>query len=229
MAQPGKVRPKAPAGAARAQAAGPKVSTTTSGERLTAAERRAQRAAEAQQFRHNRQRRNIIIGAIGALLLLAVAGYLLRNQYINQGIGIAVPDEGRGHVNAGTTLTFKHSPPSSGTHYPTVQPAGVYREEVPEGNWVHSLEHGYVVILVKCTTDCSTIYSQLDELYKTLPKSKYGTVKLVVTPYSKPYTNGDSPLMLVAWDHEQPLATVDRDLITRFYTKFVDKGPEDVP
>lgn len=216
MAQTGKVRP-------------PATETTASGERITATERRAQRAAEAQQFRRNRQRRNIIIAAIGAVVLLAVAAYFLREQYINQDIGVAVPDEGRGHVNEGTALTFKHYPPSSGVHYPTPKEAGVYRQEVPEGNWVHSLEHGYIVILVKCTTDCDTIFNQLDTIYKTLPKSKYGTVKLVVTPYSKPYTDGDSPLMLLAWDHEQRLNTVDRDTITRFYNKFVDKGPEDVP
>ena len=257
MAQPGKVRPKTraggaktPANAARVQpteptqtpppaaplapkplapVAGVKSDNDALNQKITAAERRAQRAAEAQQFQRSRQRRNILIGIIGAVVLLLVAGYFLREQYINQDIGVAVPDEGRGHIAAGTELTFKHYPPSSGTHYPTAQPAGVYRTEVPEGNWVHSLEHGYVAILVKCSTDCNAIYSQMDNLYKSLPNSKYGTVKLVVTPYSKPYTDGDSPLMLMAWDHEQRLDTVNKDTITRFYNKFVDHGPEDIP
>jgi len=256
MAQPGKVR-KTRAGEAKAPATGARVQPTeparttapvapsasqplapvvgvkstdaTRNQSITAAERRAQRAAEAQQFQRQRQRRNILIGIIGVVALLLVAGYSLREQYINQDIGVAVPDEGRGHIAASTQLTFNHYPPSSGTHYPTAQPAGVNRQEAPEGNWVHSLEHGYVTILVKCTTDCNTIFSQLDEIYKNLPSSKYGTVKLVVTPYSKPYTDGDSPLMLMAWDHEQRLSTVDRDTITRFYSKFVDHGPEDIP
>jgi hypothetical protein len=257
MAQPEKVRPKTRAGEAKTPSIGaqieppeptaeippgaavaPKPLAPVTGvqgthaalnQKITAAERRAQRATEAQQLQRNRQRRNILIGIVGAIVLLLVAGYFLREQYLNQNIGVAVPDEGRGHIAAGTELTFKHYPPSSGTHYPTPQQAGVNRQEVPEGNWVHSLEHGYVAILVKCTTDCNTVFSQLDDIYKTLPNSKYGTVKLVVTPYSKPYTDGDSPLMLMAWDHEQRLDTVNRDTITRFYSKFVDHGPEDVP
>ncbi len=253
MVPPDKVRPKTRAGGTKTPARGasvqplettvPSASSTPKplaplatvkgaddalNQKITAAERRAQRAAEAQQAQRGRQRRNILLGILGAVVLLLVSGYFLREQYLNQEIGVAVPDEGRGHIAAGTALTFKHSPPSSGTHYPSAQPAGVYRQEVPEGSWVHSLEHGYVAILVKCTTDCNAVFSQLDEIYKNLPNSKYGSVKLVVTPYSKPYTDGDSPLMLMAWDHEQRLATVDRDTITRFYSKFVDKGPEDV-
>lgn len=254
MAQPGKARPKARAGGAKTPATGARVQPTEPAQttapvapkplapvvggqgtnaalnpKITAAERRAQRAAEARQSQRKRQRRNILLGILGAAVLLAVVGYFLREQYINQAIGVAVPDEGRGHTAAGAALTFKHAPPSSGTHSPTPQPPGVYRQEVPEGNWVHNLEHGYVVILVKCTTDCDTVYNQLDELYKSLPNSKYGKVKLVVTPYSKPYTEGDSPLMLLAWGNEQPLDTVNRDTITRFYNKFVDRGPEDAP
>jgi hypothetical protein len=257
MAQPGKARPGArttgaqtPTTGARVQPLGadePTVSAATStpkplaplsgakggddvlNQRITVAERRAQRAAEAQQARRGRQRRNILLGVIGAVVLLLAAGYFLREQYLTQQTGVAVPDEGSGHIAAGTELTFAHYPPSSGTHYPSAQPAGVYRQEVPEGSWVHSLEHGYVAILVRCTTDCNAIYDRLDQVYKNLPNSKYGSVKLVVTPYSKPYTDGDSPLMLMAWGHEQRLNTVDRDTITRFYKKFVDKGPEDIP
>jgi len=257
MAQTGKARPRMRAGGAKRPATGARVQPTAPSEtttptessapkplvpvagvqganaaldqKITAAERRAQRATEAQQFQRNRQRRNILLGILGAVVLLLVAGYFLREQYINQDIGVAVPDEGRGHIADGTVLTFKHYPPSSGTHYPSAQPAGVYRQEVPEGGWVHSLEHGYIAVLVQCTTDCATVYGQLDTLYKSLPNGKYGTVKLVVTPYSKPYTDGDSPLMLMAWDHEQRLDTVNRDTITRFYNKFVDKGPEDIP
>ena len=51
----------------------------------------------------------------------------------------------------------------------------------------------------------------------------------MVTPYSHAYTDGEVKITLVAWDHEQRLETVDRDMITRFYKKFVDKGPELVP
>lgn len=202
---------------------------TATTQKLTAAERRAQRAAEAKAMQQRKQRRNLLIGAAGALVLLLIAGYFIREAAINQNIGTPVASEGDGHVNAGEPLTFNHTPPSSGKHYPTSQPAGIYRQEVPEGLWVHSLEHGYIVVAVKCTTDCDAVYSQLDAIYKDLPDSQFGNVKFVVTPYSKPHTDGDAPITLLAWNHEQKLDRVDRDTITRFYKKFVDKGPELVP
>jgi len=232
MAQPGNVRPTTARGwpeNERDRRAHPASGTGRTNRISRPAERRAQRVAEVRQVRRGRQRRQILLGLIGAILLLAIAGYFLREQYLVQNISVAVPEEGRGHIAADTALTFKHYPPSSGTHYPSAQRAGVYRQEVPEGYWVHSLEHGYIVVLVRCTTNCDEIYNQLDAIYKGLPSSKSGNVKFVVTPYSKPYSDGDSPLMLMTWDHEQRLDRVDRDTITQFYNKFVDKGPEDIP
>ncbi len=203
--------------------------TAAMNEKITAAERRLQRAAEAKVRQQKKQRRNLLIGAAGALLLLLVAGYFVREALANQNIGTPITSEGQGHVNVGETLTFNHIPPSSGKHYPTAQPPGIYRQEVQEGFWLHSLEHGYVVAAVKCTTDCDAIFNQLEEINKGLPNSQFGNVKFIATPYSKPYTDGDAKITLLAWNNEQKLDSVDKDTITRFYKKFVDKGPELVP
>ena len=203
--------------------------TATTNEKITAAERRAQRAAEAKAMQQQKQRRNLMIGAAGALILLLVAGYFVREALANQNIGTQITNEGQGHVNVGETLTFNHIPPSSGKHYPTAQPPGIYRQEVQDGFWVHSLEHGYVVATVKCTTDCDAVFNQLEEVNKGLPNSQFGNIKFIATPYSKPYTDGDAKITLLAWRYEQKLDSVDKDAITRFYKKFVDKGPELVP
>ena len=127
------------------------------------------------------------------------------------------------------TLTYQRYPPSSGKHYGSPQPAGVYRQEVSEGNWLHSLEHGYVVAVVKCQNGCPDTFNQLDAIYKDLPDSQFGNVKFVVTSSGKPYTDGDALITLLAWNNELRLDAVDKDKITRFYKKFVDKGPELVP
>ncbi len=203
--------------------------TAAAAQKVTAAERRVQRAAEAKAAQQRRQRRNLLLGALGAVVLLVAIGFFAREQYINQSVGTPVADEGRGHVNPGEVLTFKHTPPSSGTHYTSAQPAGIYRQEVQEGLWVHSLEHGYIVVLVKCADACPEVYTQLDEISKRLPDSQFGNKKFVVTSYSKPFTDGDAKITLLAWSHEQKLDTVDEAMITRFYKKFVDKGPELVP
>ena len=78
--------------------------------KMTAAERRAQRAAEAKAAQRKKQQRNLLIVAVGAVILLLVAGYFIREQMINQDIGTVIPDEGQGHVATGTPLTFKLSP-----------------------------------------------------------------------------------------------------------------------
>jgi hypothetical protein len=214
----------------------PKSQPTESAQKQSAIERRAQRAAEAKQQQQRRQMRYLLIGLAVASVLAVVAFFFIREQLALQSIGVAVADEGAGHVNDGTPLTFQHYPPSSGKHYGTSQPAGIYaQQEVNEGFWVHSLEHGYIVALVNCTTDCGPLFEQLEDIYDNeLKESRWGNVKFVATRYSKPFTNGPAPpVMLVAWNHEMAVpitdGKLDRQAIERFYNKFVDKGPENVP
>lgn len=210
----------------------PKPAPTAPAARQTAAERRAQRAAEAQQARRQRQRRNLLIGLVVAAALAVAAFFYLREQMAVQALGTPIPDEGRGHVNESEPLTFKHIPPSSGTHYPTAQPPGIYRtQEISEGNWLHSLEHGNVVALVNCTTDCNAVFDQLQGIFeRDLPQGRFGGVKFLAVRYNKPFTDGNtSPVTLVAWGNELQLQGVDKETIVRFYRKFVDKGPELVP
>ena len=143
---------------------------------------------------------------------------------------VAVPDMGAKHVSEGQPLVLPHSPPSSGNHYPSALPGGIYRQEANPGNWIHSLEHGYVVALVKCSTDCSAIFNQLQTLYNVgLPKGQFGNVKFIATTYSQPYTNGEAKIALAAWDYELLLPTYDEARIVSFYQRFADQGPEAVP
>jgi hypothetical protein len=137
---------------------------------------------------------------------------------------------GASHVNDGQPIVPPHHPPSSGTHYPSAQPAGIYRQEIHFGYWVHSLEHGYVVALVRCDADCAAIFDQLQRLYDTrLPESSFGNVKFIATTYSAPFTSGEARIALVAWGYELLLPGFDADRILGFYERFVDQGPELVP
>jgi hypothetical protein len=233
-------QPSQPAQAAKAAPStpppAPKSQPTESAQKVGVTERRAQRAAEAKQQQQRRQMRFLLIGLVAAAVVAVIAFLYVREQVALQGVGVAVPDEGGGHVNAGTPLTFLHYPPSSGKHFDSAQPPGIYAsQEVNEGYWVHSLEHGYVVALVRCDTDCDAIFKQLQDLYdNNLKKSAFGNVKFVATKYSHPFSNGHTPpVTLVAWGHEMELALkdgqIDKQAIERFYNKFVDKGPEQVP
>lgn len=55
------------------------------------------------------------------------------------------------HVAACEPLTFVSNPPSSGDHYGQWAAFRTYTNPVPRGFWVHSMEHGAVVIAYSCT------------------------------------------------------------------------------
>lgn len=186
--------------------------------------------AEQQQ----RRRRTLMIGAAGlAVALLAIGIFtvvsIMRVRDTNaadkasQQVGIAVPDEGRTHVAEGSTINYNSYPPASGNHYPSPTNAGFYPNPVPEGTFVHNLEHGYIVILYKPSLDAAS-QQQLRQAVQDFPKSKFGTIKLVVAPYDKM----DTPITALAWDWKQPLDAFNRDQLVQFYRAHIDRGPEDL-
>jgi len=139
--------------------------------------------------------------------------------------GRRMPDEGQQHVPEGTPVTYGHSPPTSGPHWPRWARWDVYAREVPPEIWVHNLEHGGIVILYRCDTPCPDLIQQLGEVYRTFPKSKHGHVKLLITPYRNLRTR----LAILAWTWLDELDEFDRERLVRFYQAHVDRGPEDVP
>ncbi|MBI3978653.1 MAG: DUF3105 domain-containing protein [Chloroflexi bacterium] len=139
-----------------------------------------------------------------------------------------VPLEGNTHVPVGQPVQYKSYPPTSGTHYPNWANYGFSDREIPEGEWIHDLEHGAVVVLYKCEggpTGCPDLVNQLKDVYATFPPGKHGKVKMVITPY----TRMDNPVTLVAWGWREKLDRFDKDRVLRFYKAHVDHGPEDVP
>ena len=142
--------------------------------------------------------------------------------------GTAVPDMGQQHVNPGERhAPYNSVPPTSGPHYGSGAPVawGSYTNAIPEEVWIHNLEHGGIVALYNCPQACPDLVSKLDALVKSGPASKYGSPKIVVTPYSK-ITN---KLTLVAWDYYLPLDDYDDGAVRGFFAAHQDRGPEDVP
>jgi len=137
--------------------------------------------------------------------------------------GRPVANEGASHASQCTAVTYAHNPPASGTHYPTWARPGVYVEPVPVGKWVHSLEHGYIVILYDCAEPCPELTEQLRQFYETAPKSeRFRYQKLVVTPAS----GLAHRLTILAWDRIDELDDFDGERLLAFYQAFHDRGPE---
>lgn len=140
--------------------------------------------------------------------------------------GTAVPDEGAAHVADGTLTTYKSYPPSSGPHYGTTTPYGFSDKEIPEGNLVHDLEHGALVLYYKPDLPANVV-QQLRDAFTKLPPAKYGKVKLVITPYSK--IQSSAIMVLAGWNRVVPFTEYNFDKLSAAYQAIVDKGPEDIP
>lgn len=147
------------------------------------------------------------------------------------GVDTLIPNEGAAHVPVNEQVDYDANPPASGPHWSAggIAPvaAGVYEEALEEEQWIHNLEHGYVVILFDCRGPCQpTFIEQLDELFEAAPPSEmFGNTKLVISPYDGlPFA-----IAAVAWDHQLHLESFDQETLLEFYGTYVDQGPEDVP
>jgi hypothetical protein len=205
-------------------------SPETKRERRLAARAERQRIAEEGRRKAQVRGRLTLVGIVVlAAAILAGLAFLLAPVVANLNkppIGRIVPNEGQTHVDQGTPIDYKENPPASGPHYPVWTRPGVYTDTIATGNWVHSLEHGYIVILYNCPSDCPELLGQLRSFYDSAPKSsKYGYQKIVVAPYKEM----PNQLTAIAWTRKLELDGFDRDKLMSFYQAYVDKGPEDAP
>jgi hypothetical protein len=83
--------------------------------------------------------------------------------------------EGHDHVPICTSVRYGTTPPSSGSHYPVWAAFKVYDSAIPEGYWVHDLEHGAVVISYNCAAprggdgaDSGTCASDVEAAHRML-------------------------------------------------------------
>jgi len=208
---------------------------------------RQQQREEAAARQRARDRRNLfIIGGIlgtAAVVILIVALALnhasqvssqnrLPFQTVSGTVGTAVPDEGRTHVDPSTTPTYKSYPPASGPHYSVQGLAPVPWQTIAtlqEGQYIHNLEHGGIVILYDCPSgaDCTTLKNSLENYVKNLApvEPQFNEIKVVLSPYSR---GMQKKVALVAWDYIEFLDGYDQAEITRFYENHVNQAPEKI-
>lgn len=139
-------------------------------------------------------------------------------------LGQQLPDEGYDHLQVGTPIEYRAHPPASGPHYPAPAPAGVYPDGLLPGYWVHSLEHGYIVLAYKPPV-AKELLAQFQEMVKDFPPSKFGNVKFVIAPYDQMI----HPFAVMSWDWRLWLDAFDRGTVLEFYKQHVDHGREDLP
>lgn len=137
--------------------------------------------------------------------------------------------EGYDHIQLGTLAEYEHYPPSSGEHYSQqgIAPIdwGMYAEAIPPEVWVHNLEHSGIVVLYNCGSPCPDLEDDLFSWADGAPLSKWGNVKILITPN----TQIESQIVALAWGWQMDLEEFDPDTLTEFYNRHLDQGPEDLP
>jgi Protein of unknown function (DUF3105) len=130
--------------------------------------------------------------------------------------------EGRDDVEMGTPIAYLSRPLPS--HYARIAGYGVFERELEPGYWMHTLNHGGIVVLYRCEQSCPDLVGQLRRLYAAAPPSqRYGVVKMSVLPYR--YL--DTPVAALAWGWIDKMDQVDVERLLGFYRAHVDRGPED--
>jgi hypothetical protein len=143
----------------------------------------------------------------------------------------AFPSEGREHVTATRTAAdYKTNPPTSGAHNPNPAADGLYvaGNEPAIQNWVHTLEHGRVLLQYRPGTS-EPVVQQLEQLFNEDVKGSGGAYHSVLMR-----NNSKMPFQVaaVAWRHYmacREFTPKSIGALRTFRNGLIDKGPETVP
>ena len=133
------------------------------------------------------------------------------------------------HVTECSFIEYSTNPPCTGEHYPVWAAYQSYDFPLPRGYWVHSLEHGAIVITYNCDDGCADEVAEVQGMIDALPADPRcsGTgvdVQVILTP---------DPLLDVRWGLSSWGDTLRTDCVNvaafeQFYFDHLAQGPEDI-
>ncbi|XP_045593443.1 uncharacterized protein [Procambarus clarkii] len=120
------------------------------------------------------------------------------------------------HICMQSEIKYNTSLPTYGPHRPIWPIFGEYKF-VPVQRWLHSIEHGAVVMLYDPCTEPLMVHQ--------LRKLVTGCIrKHIITPYS--LLSRERPLALIAWGCSLEMSTVDKKEVQTFIKERALHGPE---
>lgn len=163
-------------------------------------------------------RPEVRIALIAAIVLLVAAvGLAVRARLM-----IAPPTEtsyesqGQTHIPDGSQHpAYNSNPPTSGWHYSSPAPWGVYNQQINDEVIIHNLEHGGIWISYRDKNDTGLI-QQLSTLASRYPDH-------VIMSYRP---ENDRAIAVAAWGHLLTMDAVDENRIFEFISKNIYNGPE---
>jgi len=200
---------------------GPSASSSPPAKPGVKQQRAEQRAAKLEQY-HRDQKRSIrnrrialiagitAVVAVGGLVVTSVVLTPRTSSYSAGGDGAAI--EGvqtftntAAHVQ--TAVTYPQTPPAGGEHNPAWLNCGVYTQQVPSENAVHSQEHGALWI----TYDSAISDADLATLRSLLP-STY----VILSPFD----GLPSPIVLSGWNSQLAVDSVSDERIPAYIEEY---------
>jgi hypothetical protein len=122
------------------------------------------------------------------------------------------PEAGRDHIDPSQQPdNWNSNPPTSGDHLATPLPPGVYDGEQDMRAMVHSMEHGYVVILYRNIPE-----DQVGQL-RQFAEARNGS-KLILAPYSGLERDG---VALAAWRNLETMQRLNMDVVQAFVNDYM--------
>lgn len=193
----------------------------------------SERLAAARAARKRKETRTRAIVVLVVVLILGVIVTAVVRDRSNKsaveatleaGTGCAVDSKSDPTSAAGANHVakpvYRIDPPAGGNHLASASPPGTFSgaSVPPDGQLVHSLEHGYVILWHKpglADADLAKIQAAAD---------RYEKDTLVVERASL-----TTPVAATAWGKRLLCDTVNTDTLATFIKSYRNKGPEKVP
>ncbi len=130
-------------------------------------------------------------------------------------------DFGGQHIQLPNAITYTDDPPMSGPHRAEWPHWGEYGF-APKQRWLHSMEHGAVVLLYNPCAPAELV-ATLRAYAQSVPADAGGAFRWVLTPYP----GLDSAYSLVTWRHRLKGNCFDAAAADAFRAAHYRKAPED--
>lgn len=170
-----------------------------------------------------------LIGFLVAIIVIFFGAVFLtrQNQPKEAEIGVQHTKQESEHINRGESpKPYNSSPASSGQHYADAASPldwGIYTEEVPDEVFIHNEEHGGVVVTYNPRLLPADDVKKLRELFiPPNPNEKFKPSRFILTPRSK----NTKAIEMAVWQRTFSLDKYDKTMVAKFYTQYVNTGPE---
>ena len=145
---------------------------------------------------------------------------------------IVTPNLGNNHVRTGSSIDYPVCPPASGPHYNergvAPIPPRFYAADARVGpaNWIHNLEHGFVVALYRCVDGVCPSDDELSEL-RSFVLNGPSTPSAAACGYQSKvlaarFDELSTPFALLAWDRVLLLDEFDGAVAQDFARRWIE-------